>query len=224
MATADQKANGAASKPATTSASSSSSNVGAERRALHWVFRVGDLQKSVAFYEQVFGWKVQRHEEFEKECDAACNGPFAGSWSKTMLGSGHEHQHFVLELTYNYGIPSYKLGNDYRHIAVRDTPQPSIAAKAKAHGAPIVDTQTDGTLVTAPDGYNYRVLSAEAGAKAGATPTIAYVSLSTASISEAKAYWVGVLGMQVLRESADRILVSYSADQTGLEFVALPSV
>jgi hypothetical protein len=46
----------------------------APRRALHWVFRVGDLQKSVEFYTKVLDFVVLRHEEFEKECDAACNG------------------------------------------------------------------------------------------------------------------------------------------------------
>lgn len=29
-----------------------------------------------------------------------------------MVGYGNEDDHFVLELTYNYGIISYKLGND----------------------------------------------------------------------------------------------------------------
>lgn len=33
-------------------------------------------------------------------------------WSKTMVGYGTEDEHFVLELTYNYGITSYKGGND----------------------------------------------------------------------------------------------------------------
>lgn len=31
-----------------------------------------------------------------------------------MVGYGSEDDHFVLELTYNYEIGSYKLGNDYQ--------------------------------------------------------------------------------------------------------------
>jgi len=31
-----------------------------------------------------------------------------------MIGYGAEDNHFVLELTYNYGIGSYQLGNDFQ--------------------------------------------------------------------------------------------------------------
>jgi hypothetical protein len=33
-------------------------------------------------------------------------------WSKTMVGYGAEHAHFVLELTYNYDVKAYRNGND----------------------------------------------------------------------------------------------------------------
>ena len=35
-----------------------------------------------------------------------------------MIGYGPEESHFVIELTYNYGIGSYKMGNDFK---VRDS-------------------------------------------------------------------------------------------------------
>lgn len=31
-----------------------------------------------------------------------------------MVGFGPEDEHFVVELTYNYGVGEYKLGNDFR--------------------------------------------------------------------------------------------------------------
>ena len=31
-----------------------------------------------------------------------------------MIGYGPEDDHFVMELTYNYGIKQYKRGNDYQ--------------------------------------------------------------------------------------------------------------
>jgi len=40
--------------------------------------------------------------------------PYDGKWSKSMTGYGEEDRHFVLELTYNYGIGSYQLGNDFQ--------------------------------------------------------------------------------------------------------------
>ena len=30
-----------------------------------------------------------------------------------MVGYGPEDNHFVIELTYNYGIGSYRMGNDF---------------------------------------------------------------------------------------------------------------
>lgn len=36
--------------------------------------------------------------------------PYDNRWSKTMIGYGPESTHFVLELTYNYGVKSYELG------------------------------------------------------------------------------------------------------------------
>jgi len=44
---------------------------------------------------------------------AVCS-PYDGKWSKSMIGYGEEDRHFVLELTYNYGIGSYQLGNDFQ--------------------------------------------------------------------------------------------------------------
>lgn len=42
--------------------------------------------------------------------------PYDGKWSKTMAGFGPEDDHFVVELTYNYGIKTYQLGNDFQVI------------------------------------------------------------------------------------------------------------
>ena len=51
--------------------------------------------------------------------------PYDGKWSKTMAGFGSEDDHFVVELTYNYGIKEYQLGNDFQvyigHFRVQRT-------------------------------------------------------------------------------------------------------
>ena len=38
-----------------------------------------------------------------------------------MVGYGPEDNHFVVELTYNYGLKSYKQGNDYQVHCHADT-------------------------------------------------------------------------------------------------------
>ena len=42
------------------------------------------------------------------------HSPYNGKWSKSMVGYGDEDSHFVMELTYNYGIGEYRLGNDFQ--------------------------------------------------------------------------------------------------------------
>lgn len=82
-------------------------------RPLHFVFKIGNRTKTIAFYRQLLGMVVLRHEEFTEGCNAACNGPYSGKWSKTMIGYGDEHTNFVVELTYNYGIREYERGKDF---------------------------------------------------------------------------------------------------------------
>jgi catechol 2,3-dioxygenase-like lactoylglutathione lyase family enzyme len=87
-------------------------------RTAHWVFKIGSLRSSLAFYEKVLGLEIQRHEEFSSGCEATCNGPYARPWSKTMIAHGPEEHHFALELTYNYGIKKYESGDDLVAIGV----------------------------------------------------------------------------------------------------------
>ena len=54
-------------------------------RHAHWVLRVSDLERSVDFYEKVFGMRVLRHEENSAACPITCNGNFQSPWSKTMM-------------------------------------------------------------------------------------------------------------------------------------------
>ena len=91
------------------------------KRALHWVFKVSNRRESITFFREILGMKILRHEEFSEGCDAQCNGPFDGKWSKTMVGYGPEDTHFVMELTYNYNIGGYKLGNDLQGIIIQST-------------------------------------------------------------------------------------------------------
>ncbi len=36
-----------------------------------------------------------------------------------MIGYGAEDSHFVAELTYNYGVGEYKLGNDFLGVTIK---------------------------------------------------------------------------------------------------------
>uniref|UniRef100_A0A4W5NYQ1 VOC domain-containing protein n=1 Tax=Hucho hucho TaxID=62062 RepID=A0A4W5NYQ1_9TELE len=49
------------------------------RRALHFVFKMGDRSKTETFYRDVLGVKILRHKEFEEGCKATGNGPYDGN-------------------------------------------------------------------------------------------------------------------------------------------------
>ena len=86
-------------------------------RPLHWVIKVSDLKTSLNLLEAI-GCRVLRHEEFEAGCEATCNGPYSGYWSKSMVGWNNEDVSFVFELTFNYGVRRYPRGNDLHHISL----------------------------------------------------------------------------------------------------------
>ncbi|RXG55010.1 Glyoxalase domain-containing protein 4 [Armadillidium vulgare] len=108
-------------------------------RALHFVFKIADRPKNIHFFREILGMKVLRHEEFDEGCKAACNGPYGGKWSKTMIGYGSEDNHFVVELTYNFGISDYPL---------------EALERAKSAGIP-VKQEGDKFLIKSPDGYKF---------------------------------------------------------------------
>jgi lactoylglutathione lyase len=76
-------------------------------RILHTMLRVSNIEKSIRFYTKILGMHVLR--TFER--------PDQG-FSLTFLGYGKESETCVLELTYNYGVNKYEMGNAFGHIAI----------------------------------------------------------------------------------------------------------
>uniref|UniRef100_A0A8C5PCR8 VOC domain-containing protein n=1 Tax=Leptobrachium leishanense TaxID=445787 RepID=A0A8C5PCR8_9ANUR len=97
----------------------------------------------------LLGMTVLRHEEFEG-CKATCNGPYDGKWSKTMIGS--EDKHFVVELTYNYGVGEYRLGNDFKGITLQSS---QAIANARQLKWPLAEVLSGLFEVAAPGGYKF---------------------------------------------------------------------
>lgn len=68
-----------------------------------------------------------------------------------MVGYGPEDDHFVIELTYNYGVKSYEKGNDFIGITVKSS---EALERAKTQNWPILP----GNVLEAPGGYKFFVL------------------------------------------------------------------
>jgi len=127
-------------------------------RILHTMFRVGDLEKSVAFYTEVLGMTLLRRKDYPE-----------GRFTNVFVGYGNEADHAVLELTWNWDTSSYDLGSGYGHIAIEVQDVYLACEQIRQAGGKIVreaGPMKHGTRVLAfvedPDGYRIELLSAVA--------------------------------------------------------------
>jgi len=185
-------------------------------RALHFVFRVAKRSQTMHFYREILGMKVLRHEEFKETCEAACNGPYDNRWSKTMMGYGPESTHFVIELTYNYGVKKYELGNDFNGITIRSS---EIIERAKKAKYPFTE-ENDRVALRSPEGYPFFILNEP---QPTATDPIVKFGLNVSDLKRAVDYWHGILSMKLLSSSEQAALLTFDAEkQVSLELIKSP--
>lgn len=118
-------------------------------RILHTMLRVGDLDKSIAFYSDVLGMKLLRRSDYP-----------AGKFTLAFVGYQDEAAGAVLELTYNWGVTSYDRGNAYGHIAIEVEDAYKACDLVRQRGGKVIreaGPMQHGTTVLAfiedPDGY-----------------------------------------------------------------------
>ncbi|KAE9420222.1 hypothetical protein Angca_009486, partial [Angiostrongylus cantonensis] len=182
-------------------------------RALHYVFKIGDRRASYDFFTKVLQMKVLRHEEFEEGCKAACNGPYNGKWSKTMVGYGNEDENFAIELTYNYEIGSYRLGNDLMGIFIEsDNIYSAVEKRNDAKKLPCGKVQ-----LTDPDGHYFFICPGEG------CPKLVKVGVRVKDIRKSVEFWTNQLGMKIVEEGGDgRTTMRYREGQCAIETSQLP--
>jgi len=125
-------------------------------RMLHTMLRVGDLDRAIDFYTNVLGMKLLRRKDYPE-----------GRFTLAFVGYGDESEHTVLELTYNWGVDKYDLGNAYGHIAieVEDAYQACETVAAKGGrvtrpAGPMKHGSTVIAFVEDPDGYKIEFIQA----------------------------------------------------------------
>jgi lactoylglutathione lyase len=118
-------------------------------RMLHTMLRVGDLQRSVRFYTDVLGMKLLRSTDRPEQ-----------KYSLAFVGYDDEDRAAVLELTYNYGVDRYELGNAFGHIAIGVPDVRAACERVRKSGGKVTREPgpvKGGTSVIAfaedPDGY-----------------------------------------------------------------------
>ncbi len=123
-------------------------------RILHTMLRVGDLERSIAFYTNVLGMQLLRRKDYP-----------AGEFTLAFIGYGDETDQTVLELTYNWGVDKYELGTAFGHIALEVPDVYAACEKMRAAGGKIIreaGPMNAGTTIIAfledPDGYQIELI------------------------------------------------------------------
>jgi lactoylglutathione lyase len=113
------------------------------------MFRVTDLERSLAFYTDVLGMRLLRRQDYPE-----------GKFTLAFVGYQDERDGAVLELTHNWGVDSYELGSAFGHIAVEVDDAAQACALARQKGGKVTreaGPMKHGTTVIAfvedPDGY-----------------------------------------------------------------------
>ena len=123
-------------------------------RFLHTMLRVGDLEKSIAFYTNILDMKELRRKEYPD-----------GKFTLAFLGYGDEAETTVLELTHNWGVDNYEIGTAFGHLAIGVPDVYEACEKMKAMGGKIIrdaGPMNAGKTIIAfledPDGYEIELI------------------------------------------------------------------
>ena len=123
-------------------------------RILHTMLRVGDLDRSLAFYTDVLGMKLLRRQDYPD-----------GRFTLAFVGYGPESDEAALELTHNWDTRSYELGSGFGHVALEVPDARAACDEIRRHGGVVTreaGPMKHGTTVIAfvqdPDGYKIELI------------------------------------------------------------------
>lgn len=133
-------------------------------RIAHTMLRVSDLSRSLRFYEDALKMTTLTRMEFPTERFTLVYLGYARSEGPTPQ----------LELTHNWDISSYSLGNAFGHIAIEVADLDRSCSLARSRGAkvvrepgPMASIASNGAqlgriaFIEDPDGYRVELIEAE---------------------------------------------------------------
>jgi lactoylglutathione lyase len=123
------------------------------------MLRVGDLEKSIAFYTDVLGMKLLRRTDYP-----------AGKFTLAFVGYTDDGGGAVIELTYNWGTEKYDHGNAFGHIAIEVENASAACETIRQRGGTVIreaGAMKHGTSIIAfiqdPDGYKIELIQKSDG-------------------------------------------------------------
>jgi len=129
-------------------------------RLLHTMLRVGNLEKSLAFYTGPLEMKLLRKHDFP-----------GGKFTLAFVGYGDESETAVLELTHNWDTAKYEIGTGYGHVALGVDDIYATCARLRENGVKITrepGPMQHGSTVIAfiedPDGYKVELIQRDPAA------------------------------------------------------------
>lgn len=135
-------------------------------RLLHTMLRVGDLERSLAFYTEVLGMQLLRRRDNPEH-----------RYTLAFVGYGPESETAVLELTHNWDTDRYELGTAYGHIAIGCDDVAATCATIRERGGrvvrepgPVKGGSTVIAFVEDPDGYRIELIERPLEATTAAAP------------------------------------------------------
>jgi lactoylglutathione lyase len=118
------------------------------------MLRVGDLERSLAFYTGLLGMRLLRRKDYPE-----------GRFTLAFVGYQDEDEGAVIELTHNWGVDRYEQGTAFGHIALEVDDAKKACDDIRARGGKIVreaGPMKHGTTVIAfvedPDGYRIELI------------------------------------------------------------------
>lgn len=119
---------------------------------IHTCYRIGEIERSIAFYEALGFREVGRIPIGDEAINVFMNIPGDGDMPK-------------LELTYNHGVDSYEVGTGYGHIAITaDDLDATLAILAQGGIEPekppyaVIEGGSRICFVRDPDGYRVELI------------------------------------------------------------------
>ena len=128
-------------------------------RILHTMLRVGDLDRSIAFYTEVLGMRLLRRQDYPD-----------GQFTLAFVGYQDEKDGAVIELTHNWYTDRYDLGTGFGHIAIEVDDAYRTCELVKERGGsvlreagPMKHGSTVIAFVADPDGYKIEFIQKGTG-------------------------------------------------------------
>jgi lactoylglutathione lyase len=123
-------------------------------RILHTMLRVGNLDRSIAFYTEVLGMRLLRRKDYPD-----------GRFTLAFVSYQDESEGAAIELTHNWDTEQYDLGTGYGHVALAVEDVYAACDRIREKGGkitrepgPMKHGSTILAFVEDPDGYKIELL------------------------------------------------------------------